>query len=162
MSVGSKDVIEEVLRSHFPRSSLIYFHCDERGKLENIRIDERGKFIWKKLGDNPFFLYPNFQGGLGRVGSTPPKSTWKKSTFGTSLIRGARGDQIQNWPAKYLFSIVKSRLLAQPTSNYLGLGPVLRHLRAKMGNSIWLQLISMSNRCLLSKNHFLLFITQIC
>ena len=108
MSVGSKDVLEEVLRSHFPRSSLIYFYCDERGKLENIRIDERGKFIWKKLGDDPFFLYPNFQGGLGKLGSTPSKSTWKKSTFGTSLIKGARRDQIQNWPAKYLFFIVKS------------------------------------------------------
>ena len=75
MSVGSKDVLEEVLRSHFPRSSLIYFYCDERGKLENIRIDERGKFIWKKLRDDPFFLYPNFQGGLGKLGSTPSKST---------------------------------------------------------------------------------------
>ena len=50
MSVGSKNVLEEVLRSHFPRSSLMYFYCDERGKLENIRIDERGKFIWKNLG----------------------------------------------------------------------------------------------------------------
>ena len=45
MSVGSKDVLEEVLRNHFPCSSLIYFYCDERGKLENIRIDERGKLI---------------------------------------------------------------------------------------------------------------------
>ena len=52
-----------------------FFYCGEREKLENIRIDERGKFIWKKLGDDPFFLHPNFQGGLGKLGSTPSKST---------------------------------------------------------------------------------------
>ena len=75
MSIGSKDGLEKDLRYHFPRSSLIYFHCDERGKLENIRIDERGKLIWKNLGDNPIFLNPNFQGGLGKLGSTPSKST---------------------------------------------------------------------------------------
>ena len=45
------------------------------GSLKTLGIDERGKFISKKLGDNPFFLYPNFQGGLGKLGSTPSKST---------------------------------------------------------------------------------------
>ena len=135
---------------------------DDQGKLENIREWWAREVDLKKSVENHIFLYPASAAVCGSLDSSPSKSSWKKPTFGTSPIEGTQGDQIEKWPGKYLFFIVKSRLLVHPTSNYLGLGPFLRHFRAELGNSIWLQLIFMSKPCKLSQKSILLFITQIC
>ena len=45
------------------------------GSWKTLGLMSVGSSFDKKRGDDPFFLYPNFQGGLGKLGSTPSKST---------------------------------------------------------------------------------------
>ena len=103
---------------------------DDRGKLILYSSDDRGKFKFKNLFGNPFYLFPGFQAFSGIFKTTHTKSTWKKPAFGTGLIRGTQGNHIEKWVAKCHFLIVKSRLFAPPPSNYLGLEPILRHFGA--------------------------------
>ena len=124
---------------------------DDQGKLILYSSDDRGKFKFKNLFGNPFYLFPGFQAFSGIFKTTHTKSTWKKPAFGTGLIRGTQGNHIEKWVAKCHFLIVKSRLFEPTTSNCLGLGPILRHFRPKLGKSIWLQLIFISKTSLLSK-----------
>ena len=115
---------------HFPRSSYKVHQYEERGKLTLYRNEERGKLKLKNLPGNPIFLYPAFQAFSGIFKPTLPKSTWKKPTFGTSLITGTQGNQCQKWMSKLLFLAVKSIVFEPPTLNCLGLELILRHFRA--------------------------------
>ena len=105
----------------------------------------------KKPGGIPFFLYPASLARSGKVNLIYIKSAWKIQAFGTDFIKGTQGNHIETWKAKSHFSVVKPRLFAPPTPNYLGLGPFLRPFRPELGTSIWIQLVVMLKSRLLSK-----------
>ena len=135
----------------FPRSSFHFCRIWWVREVNFICNDERGKFILKKPGGIPFFLYPASLARSGKVNLIYIKSAWKIQAFGTGFIKGTQGNHIETWKAKSHFSVVKSRLFAPPSPNYLGLGPFLGPFRPEMGTSIWIQLVVMLKSRLLSK-----------